>query len=170
MKKEQLQQLCKKKPQFNIKKRILWRISVLRRYIRSVWTRFLACWSGKTSTSYLHLPPPNNTAAAAASSSSLPPLAYGKDSSDLVSLKICLFGDSSIGKTSFLVTYLTDRCMNWFHEISGVISWLCVWIEDEICRGGEKGWRNARDWNKSCGQNIECERGKDFLHHMGCRR
>lgn len=103
MKQQQPLQLCKKTLQFNIKKRILWRISILRRYVRSVWTGFLACWTGKvTCTKYRHLPP--NAAAAATSSSSLP-FSYGKDSSDLVSLKISLFGDSNIGKTSFLTKY-----------------------------------------------------------------
>ncbi|KAL1562385.1 septum-promoting GTP-binding protein 1-like [Salvia divinorum] len=113
--KQQQWQLCRKKTQFNIKKKFLWRISVLRRYVLSVWSQFLACWSGKISGSYRPLPLNSSATTTTVSSSSSPPpstagplplrLSYGKDSSDLVSLKISLFGDSNIGKTSFLTKY-----------------------------------------------------------------
>ncbi|XP_042058540.1 septum-promoting GTP-binding protein 1-like [Salvia splendens] len=115
MKQQQWQQLCRKKTQFNIKKKFLWRISILRRYVLSVWSQFLACWSGKISGNYRSLPPNSSDTTTTVSSSSSPPpstaglislrLSYGKDSSDLVSLKISLFGDSNIGKTSFLTKY-----------------------------------------------------------------
>ncbi|KAG6420426.1 hypothetical protein SASPL_116953 [Salvia splendens] len=110
--KQQQWQLCRKKTQFNIKKKFLWRISILRRYVLSVWSQFLACWSGKISGTYRPLPSNSfatTTTVSSSSSSSPPPstagpiplrLSYGKDSSDLVSLKISLFGDSNIGKTS----------------------------------------------------------------------
>ncbi|KAL8506753.1 hypothetical protein ACS0TY_017593 [Phlomoides rotata] len=109
----QQKQICRKKFHFNVKKRILWRISVLRRYVRSIWSRFVACWRGKT--------PIKQRAAVVSSSSSspLPPsnvvslpcccLDQGKDSSDLVPLKISLFGDSNIGKTSFLTKYAGEK-------------------------------------------------------------
>ncbi|XP_057796656.1 septum-promoting GTP-binding protein 1-like [Salvia miltiorrhiza] len=114
--KQQQWQLCRKRTQFNIKKKLLWRISILRRYVRSVWSQFLACWSGKISGTYRPLPPNSaaaTTAVSSSSSSSSSPaaaalplrLSYGKDASDLVSLKISLFGDSNIGKTSFLTKY-----------------------------------------------------------------
>lgn len=113
------QQLCRKTFHFNVKKKILWRISVLRRYLRSIWSRFLACWRGKTSISYRHLPPTaaatattttTTTVSSSSSSSSSPPVNMvslpRKDSSDLVALKISLFGDSHTGKTSFLVSII----------------------------------------------------------------
>lgn len=111
----QQKQICRKTIQFNVKKRILWRISVLRRYIRSIWSRFVACWRAKTSIKQRHWPPTAVVSSSSSSSSSPPAnavslpcccLDQGKDSSDLVPLKISLFGDSNIGKTSFLVNIL----------------------------------------------------------------
>ncbi|KAL7102404.1 hypothetical protein ACP275_08G118300 [Erythranthe tilingii] len=117
-----MQQICRRKSfHFNIKKRILWRISVLRRYLRSIWSRFVACWMAKSSVRYRHFPPPSSSAASpfspppplatiiddgfsSSSAANVLPLSR-KDSSDLVSLKISLFGDSHIGKTSFLTQY-----------------------------------------------------------------
>ncbi|KAG8364602.1 hypothetical protein BUALT_Bualt18G0014300 [Buddleja alternifolia] len=111
--------LCRKTFHFNLKKKILWRISVLRRYLRSIWNHFRACWLGKSSIKYRQLPPgatvssssPSPPASDASSTNmvSLPPCYVdrgdGKDSPDLVSLKISLFGDPHIGKTSFLTKY-----------------------------------------------------------------
>ncbi|PIN14936.1 Ras GTPase [Handroanthus impetiginosus] len=111
-----MQQICRKTLHFNIKRKILWRISVLRRCLRSIWSRFFACCIGKSKIRYLHLP-----TTAAAVSSPPPDIGYssadvvalprrccldgGRDSSDLVALKISLFGDCRIGKTSFLTKY-----------------------------------------------------------------
>ncbi|CAA3000601.1 septum-promoting GTP-binding 1-like [Olea europaea subsp. europaea] len=112
-------QLCRKMFHFNIKRRILWRVSILRWYLNSIWKRFLACWIGKSSVLYRQL----STAATTVSFSSSPlggsaglsstDMASSlrcccnpdRDSSDLVSLKISLLGDGQIGKTSFLTKY-----------------------------------------------------------------
>ncbi|KAL2482134.1 Ras-related small GTP-binding family protein [Forsythia ovata] len=111
-------QLCRNFFHFNIKKRILWRVSILRWYLNSLWKQFLACWIGKSSVRYRQL---QTNATISSSSSPLedgaglsttnmvsPPRCccnHNKDSSDLVSLKISLLGDCQIGKTSFLTTY-----------------------------------------------------------------
>ncbi|XP_022850322.1 septum-promoting GTP-binding protein 1-like [Olea europaea var. sylvestris] len=112
-------QLCRKMFHFNIKRRILWRVSILRWYLNSIWKRFLACWIGKSSVLYRQL----STAATTVSFSSSPLGGSAglsstdmastlrcccnpdRDSSDLVSLKISLLGDGQIGKTSFLTKY-----------------------------------------------------------------
>ncbi|KAI3465636.1 hypothetical protein Pfo_022299 [Paulownia fortunei] len=120
-----MQLLCRRTFHFNIKRRILWRISILRRYFRSFWNRFAACWIGKSSIRYRHLPPAATSTTVSSSSSSPPPasgfssanmvalprcrLDRGKDSSDLVALKISLFGDCHIGKTSFLTKYAGEE-------------------------------------------------------------
>ncbi|KAK4420535.1 Septum-promoting GTP-binding protein 1 [Sesamum alatum] len=108
-----------------MKRRILWRISTLRRCLRSFGRRFAACSVSKSSSvRYRHLAP-TATATISSSSSCLPEnlvdggfsstdevvrlsccrLDRAKDSSDLVSLKISLLGDAHIGKTSFLRKY-----------------------------------------------------------------
>lgn len=111
---KQQQQLSRKAFHFNVKRKLLWRISILRGYLRSIWKQFVACWMCKSPVRYYrHLPP------SATASPLLPPPGTGRadvplcrldddrggrDSfSDLVALKICLFGDCRIGKTSFLV-------------------------------------------------------------------
>ncbi|KAL3624677.1 hypothetical protein CASFOL_031345 [Castilleja foliolosa] len=114
--------LCKKTCfHFNLKKRIIWRISILRRYIRSMWTRFRACCSiGKSSARYRHLPPSRTASPPQSRLVDRKPAANivprrslddrGKDStSDLVTLKISLFGDCRIGKTSFLMKYAGEE-------------------------------------------------------------
>ncbi|KAK6120622.1 hypothetical protein DH2020_045634 [Rehmannia glutinosa] len=121
-----MQMLCKKTFHFNVKRKILWRISTLRRYIRSILNRFRACWIGKSSNRYRHLPP-TATSSTTVSSSLSPPARVvhyefssgdmvapprcrlDHDSSDLVALKISLFGDCHIGKTSFLTKYAGEE-------------------------------------------------------------
>ncbi|KAL0405420.1 UNVERIFIED_CONTAM: Septum-promoting GTP-binding protein 1 [Sesamum latifolium] len=125
-----MHQLTRKNVHFNIKRRILWRISILRRYLRTFWRQFFACGVAKTSIKYRHLAPPATatatatTATVSSSSSYLPSSPKfvvdggfpatddvvrlprcSLDSSDLVSLKISLLGDPDIGKTSFLRKY-----------------------------------------------------------------
>ncbi|KAK2988034.1 hypothetical protein RJ640_011297 [Escallonia rubra] len=101
----------------NIKKRILWRVSFLRRCVRTFWNQILACcWVGKP-IRYRQLPRSTATAMSCPSSGALdsgfapanvafPCCDHGKDSSDLVALKISLFGDCQTGKTSFLAKYV----------------------------------------------------------------
>ncbi|XP_051115434.1 septum-promoting GTP-binding protein 1-like [Andrographis paniculata] len=102
------------KLQLSLKKSVLWRISTLRRCLRSFWKRFHACWMLKSSVKCRHYraagafsspppphPPAKSTAAAVVD--------HGRDPSDLVSLKITLFGDSHAGKTSFLTTFVGEE-------------------------------------------------------------
>ncbi|KAL3509703.1 hypothetical protein ACH5RR_029104 [Cinchona calisaya] len=108
-------QLSRKMLHFNIKKAMLWRIAALRQYLRSFWNHFLACWIGK-SVRYRHLqrrvinsssPPPGVIGSGFSSKiTGSPSPDFDKDSSDLVSLKITLFGDRQVGKTSFLEKYV----------------------------------------------------------------
>lgn len=110
--------LCRKMIHLNIKRRIVWRVSILRRCITSFWNQILACWIGK-SIRYSALPrslrivSPHNVGVIERTFSSpvdmaAPPCRdLEKDSSsDLVALKISLLGDCEIGKTSFLTKYV----------------------------------------------------------------
>lgn len=98
---------------FNAKRAILWRVAVFRRCVSSFWNRVLACWMGK-SVNYRQLQtpvvPPSLTSKSVSDThpTKEPPTPrrseVGRDSSDLVALKISLLGDCQIGKTSFLVS------------------------------------------------------------------
>ncbi|XP_011079013.1 septum-promoting GTP-binding protein 1 [Sesamum indicum] len=124
-----MHQLSRKNVHFSIKRRILWRISTLRRYLRTFWRRFFACGLGKSSIKYRHLAPTATVSSSSSSSTYLPSSPKNvvdggfsstddvvrlprcsldrarTDSSDLVSLKISLLGDPDIGKSSFLRKY-----------------------------------------------------------------
>ncbi|KAL3848968.1 hypothetical protein ACJIZ3_010850 [Penstemon smallii] len=106
-------QLCRRMFHFNVKRRILLRVSVLRRYLRSFWNRFLACWVGKSSIRYRQLSHAATSATfSSVSTASLSPenvVDVGFMSSDLVTLKISLLGDCHIGKTSFLTKYVGEK-------------------------------------------------------------
>ncbi|XP_027063822.1 septum-promoting GTP-binding protein 1 [Coffea arabica] len=107
-------QLSRQKFHFNMKKAILWRIAVLKQCLKSFWNQFLACWIGK-SVRYRHLQQkmissaPHSGVIGSGFSSKImgsPSPDIDKDSSDLVTLKISLWGDCQIGKTSFLAKYV----------------------------------------------------------------
>ncbi|XP_052177341.1 septum-promoting GTP-binding protein 1-like isoform X2 [Diospyros lotus] len=89
----------------SLRRRVVRRVSLLRRRLRSLWRLVLACTMLRKSTRYRQLP--------GTSSSSTSPAAcdvdsdqHCRDSSDLVALKISLLGDCQIGKTSFLTKYV----------------------------------------------------------------
>ncbi|XP_028111437.1 septum-promoting GTP-binding protein 1-like [Camellia sinensis] len=95
------------------RRRFLRRVFILRRCLRFLWNRILTCTLGKSAL-YRQLP------RIAMSSPSLVAVEsgfgsgdtgsrcfdQGRDSGDLVALKICLLGDCRIGKTSFLTKYV----------------------------------------------------------------
>lgn len=86
----------------SLRRRIIKRISTLKRRFRTFWNRVLTC-TLKRSTRYRQL--------SRSAMSSLNPVSedggdHQRDSSDLVALKISLLGDSQIGKTSFLKKYV----------------------------------------------------------------
>ncbi|KAA8524605.1 hypothetical protein F0562_011028 [Nyssa sinensis] len=105
-------QLCRTMFRFNIRRRFLRRVSILRQYLRSLWKQILSCMIGK-SVRYRHLPcttvsPPFPAAAESGFASrdiASPCCDHDKDPSDLVALKISVLGDCQIGKTSFLTMY-----------------------------------------------------------------
>ncbi|KAA8524662.1 hypothetical protein F0562_011085 [Nyssa sinensis] len=105
-------QLCRTMFRFNIRRRFLRRVSILRQYLRSLWKQILSCMIGK-SARYRHLPcttvsPPFPAAAESGFASrdiASPCCDHDKDPSDLVALKISVLGDCQIGKTSFLTKY-----------------------------------------------------------------
>ncbi|CAK9183817.1 unnamed protein product, partial [Ilex paraguariensis] len=108
-------QLCRRMLRFNIKRRILWRVSTLRRSLFSFWNKVLACLMGK-SIQYRQLPhtaavystPPSGAVEGAFPATDTASRCCGLDeeSSDLVVLKISLLGDCHTGKTSFLTKYV----------------------------------------------------------------
>ncbi|GER31584.1 Ras-related small GTP-binding family protein [Striga asiatica] len=106
----------KRKFQFhlNIKKRILWRISILRRCMRSVISRFRACcWVARSAVRYRHLlpqPRPNNHGPAQAHVEN----PGRRDSfSDLVSLKIGLLATPTLEKQAFCVIQWYQEARKW---------------------------------------------------------
>lgn len=125
--------ICRRMLRYNLKRTIIWRVTLLRRCAYSFWNQILSCWIGSSihyrqlqhspstapPSSVLPPPPPPPVAmessssfssgemtAASTSSSSSCYYDGNKDSSDLVALKISLLGDCHIGKTSFLAKYV----------------------------------------------------------------
>ncbi|XP_059661063.1 septum-promoting GTP-binding protein 1-like [Cornus florida] len=110
-------QLCRIPLRFKLRRRILRRVSILRRHLLMLWSQVLSCVIGK---SVHYRPLPRATISSSSSSPSpgavkcgfapedspSPNCDHHKDSSDLVALKISLLGDCQIGKTSFLTKYV----------------------------------------------------------------
>uniref|UniRef100_A0A5B7B2X7 Septum-promoting GTP-binding protein 1-like n=1 Tax=Davidia involucrata TaxID=16924 RepID=A0A5B7B2X7_DAVIN len=104
--------LCRRMYRFNIKRRVLWRVLILRRCFRSLWNQIFRRMIGK-SARYRQLPRTTVSSpspAAGESSFGSGEMAstccnHDEESSDLVALKISLLGDCQIGKTSFLTRY-----------------------------------------------------------------
>ncbi|XP_010532476.1 PREDICTED: septum-promoting GTP-binding protein 1 [Tarenaya hassleriana] len=103
----------------NLSHRFHRRILILRRFGRLLWNRIVACTPGK-SRRYLLLsrpspspipsrPPPVTSASVDGALVHRRDENHRKSDSDLVSLKICLLGDSQIGKSSFLAKYVGDE-------------------------------------------------------------
>lgn len=126
-------QLCRgMQHPISAKRTLLWRMGILRRYLRIVWNQALSCWrnsdryrqllhkntvmSSSNSTSSSSLSPSSrvNSQSAVAeavavegfSSKNVPVVLSNDPPSDLVPLKISLLGDCRIGKTSFLVRFV----------------------------------------------------------------
>ncbi|KAF7139947.1 hypothetical protein RHSIM_Rhsim06G0160900 [Rhododendron simsii] len=86
------------------RRRFLWRFSILRRRLRSLWNRIIAFAAGK-STRYRQLSC-NGMSSPSPAGDVERGFDRGNDPSDLVALKISLLGDCQIGKTSFLKKYV----------------------------------------------------------------
>ncbi|GLT83517.1 hypothetical protein SLE2022_018030 [Rubroshorea leprosula] len=108
-------QLCRKIVQGNIRRSLLERVSIFRRFFRFIWDRILVCSVGKP-VHYRKLTrhPSSSPAMEADEAGYLPEeltatcSGYDTDS-DLVTLKISLLGDCQIGKTSFVIKYVGDE-------------------------------------------------------------
>ncbi|XP_058093245.1 septum-promoting GTP-binding protein 1-like [Magnolia sinica] len=123
-------QLCRKLVPVNVKWRVLGQVAFLRRFIRFLWDRILACSTGK--------PPRYRRLSRCVSSPLLPPsptMLNESDvgptdsasmcgdfdgDSDLVVLKISLLGDCQIGKTSFMIKYVGDEGEQRSLQLSGL--------------------------------------------------
>ncbi|CAL5391679.1 unnamed protein product [Camellia sinensis] len=106
------------------RRRILNRASSLQRCFRSLWNQILACTLGKSCT-YKQLPRTATMSSLVASERGFETpdtpcgcYEHSRDSSDLVTLKISLLGDSQIGKTSFLTKYVRGERQDEGFEIS----------------------------------------------------
>lgn len=100
----------------NLGRRVQRRVFVLRRLVRALWDRILACSLGKPARyRMLQLaaaPSPTLGAVDSGfSSATATPVIrpHHEMDSDLVSLKISLLGDCQIGKTSFLMKYIGNE-------------------------------------------------------------
>lgn len=102
---KKMTELCRKVVQVNIRWSTLERISVIKRFFKFIWNRIVFCSLGN---------PKRYRRLTRLASSLLPETSdleepttncsvYDADS-DLVSLKICLLGDTQIGKTNFVVS------------------------------------------------------------------
>ncbi|KAK9284372.1 hypothetical protein L1049_024759 [Liquidambar formosana] len=124
-------QVCRKMFHVNLKRRVLRRVSILRRYFRLLWSKILKCRFGKgiryhqlpqTSTYSRSIPSP---AAVESDFASGYPVSMSCDrdsDSDLVALKISLLGDSQIGKTSFVTKYVGNEKEEGGLEMEGLNS------------------------------------------------
>ncbi|GKV15671.1 hypothetical protein SLEP1_g26440 [Rubroshorea leprosula] len=108
-------QICRKIVQGNIRRSLLERVSIFRRFFRFIWDKILVCSVGKP-VHYRKLTrhPSSSPAMEAEEAGYLPEeltatcSGYDTDS-DLVTLKISLLGDCQIGKTSFVIKYVGDE-------------------------------------------------------------
>ena len=111
--------LCRKIVRANIKLSILERVTIFQKFFRFIWDRIVVCSTGKP-VRYRRLsrrsPPPSQSPETIESGllSEVPSTAAGDCDSDLVNLKICVMGDCQIGKTSFLVSLLSDYGLTQF--------------------------------------------------------
>ncbi|KAM3301624.1 septum-promoting GTP-binding protein 1 isoform X1 [Capsicum chacoense] len=119
--------LCYKRVMFklNKKRKIILKVLVVQKYVKSLWNKIVGCCIGYKSIKYRKLShhhssssstTTNTTAMPSPSKRAIPDNGlttpcccdHIKEGSleDLVSLKICLLGDNQIGKTSFLTKYV----------------------------------------------------------------
>ncbi|XP_057487296.1 septum-promoting GTP-binding protein 1-like [Actinidia eriantha] len=104
-------QLCRKIVHANVRRSILDRVSIFRRFFRFIWERILVCSVCRPSR-YRRLSSQESFPAERLEAGSGPHdttcSGYETDS-DLVTLKISLLGDCQIGKTSFVIKYVGDE-------------------------------------------------------------
>ncbi|PHU12203.1 hypothetical protein BC332_19133 [Capsicum chinense] len=119
--------LCYKRVMFklNKKRKIILKVLVVQKYVKSLWNKIVGCCIGYKSIKYRKFShhhssssstTTNTTATPSPSKRAIPDNGltapcccdHIKEGSleDLVSLKICLVGDNQIGKTSFLTKYV----------------------------------------------------------------
>ncbi|KAK6919373.1 Small GTPase [Dillenia turbinata] len=122
----------------NLRRRILRRVSTLRRCFRSLWHRSLICsLQNKPTGQYTQLLTQysslcssnsksitqenlnNNSNMPSVQNNNLICRGYDTDS-DLVTLKICLLGDSQIGKSTFLIKYVGSEKEQRIQKLSGL--------------------------------------------------
>ncbi|GFZ04907.1 ras-related small GTP-binding family protein [Actinidia rufa] len=104
-------QLCRKIVHANVRRSILERVSIFRRFFRFIWERILVCSLGRP-IQYRRLSRRESfpSERLEAGSGTHDPTCSGYETdSDLVTLKISLLGDCQIGKTSFVIKYVGDE-------------------------------------------------------------
>lgn len=105
----------------NKKRKIICKVSILQKYVKSLWNQLVGCCIGKSikyrqlSRQHSSSSPTTTTTPPSPSGEAVPDGGFNmkcccdhsKESlEDLVALKICLLGDNQIGKTSFLVSVI----------------------------------------------------------------
>ncbi|OIT31078.1 PREDICTED: septum-promoting GTP-binding protein 1-like isoform X2 [Nicotiana attenuata] len=105
----------------NKKRKIICKVSILQKYVKSLWNQIVGCCIGKSikyrklsrqhsSSTTTTAAPPSSPSGGAVPDGGFNGKCYcdhSKESlEDLVALKICLLGDNQIGKTSFMTKYV----------------------------------------------------------------
>ncbi|XP_060188263.1 septum-promoting GTP-binding protein 1-like isoform X1 [Lycium barbarum] len=99
----------------NKKRKIICKVLVLQKYVRSFWNQLVGCCIGYKSIKYRKLSSHHSSSSTRAVSGSgfsgslTAPCCCDhsiESLEDLVALKICILGDNQIGKTSFLTKYV----------------------------------------------------------------
>ncbi|KAK1280008.1 hypothetical protein QJS04_geneDACA018188 [Acorus gramineus] len=104
------------KKAFYVRRSLLERVSIFRRFFRLLWDRILACSTCKASMRYRRLShscPSFDNPSALVDNHRVSSDVHTDH--DLVTLKVSLLGDCRIGKTSFMIKYVGDveeqRCL-----------------------------------------------------------
>nr|XP_004244140.1 septum-promoting GTP-binding protein 1 [Solanum lycopersicum] len=124
---EKMTNLCRKIVQVKIRWKIFDKVSIFREFFRFIWERIIVCSTGRKPVRYRRLSRRSSSSPVAmeevegygvggGEDDPLTATCSGYDSdSDLVTLKISIFGDCQIGKTSFVIKYVGDeqekRCL-----------------------------------------------------------
>ncbi|MCD9561555.1 septum-promoting GTP-binding protein 1 [Datura stramonium] len=97
------------------KKRKIIKVALLQKYVRSFWNQIVGCCIGYKSIKYSKLSRHHHHSSSSPTTTTISDSGLtascccnlSKESlEDLVALKICVFGDNQIGKTSFLTKYV----------------------------------------------------------------
>ncbi|XP_055823986.1 septum-promoting GTP-binding protein 1 [Solanum dulcamara] len=96
----------------NKKRKIICRVALLQKYVKSFWNQIVGCCIGYKSIKYRKLSYHHHSTS---TTTTMPSPSISAALEDLVALKICLLGDNQIGKTSFLTKYVgkergEERC------------------------------------------------------------